>query len=40
MELISRDLGMMVTYIGSEEITADLVVRQKIENARKSGWEL
>ena len=40
VEQISRDLRMMVVGGGSEEIIADLAVRQEIGNARKRGWKL
>lgn len=40
VEQISRDLRMMVVGGGSEEIIADLAVRQEIGNARRRGWKL
>ena len=40
VEQISRDLRMMVVGGGSEEIIADLAVRQEVMNARKRGWKL
>lgn len=38
VEQISRDLRMMVVGGGSEEILADLAVRQEIQNSKKRGW--
>jgi alkylation response protein AidB-like acyl-CoA dehydrogenase len=40
VEQISRDLRMMVVGGGSEEIIADLAVRQETGLARKRGWKL
>ncbi|KAJ4293399.1 hypothetical protein N0V90_008682 [Kalmusia sp. IMI 367209] len=40
VEQISRDLRMMVVGGGSEEIIADLAVRQETALARKRGWKL
>jgi alkylation response protein AidB-like acyl-CoA dehydrogenase len=40
VEQISRDLRMMVVGGGSEEIIADLAVRQEVMNARRRGWKL
>jgi alkylation response protein AidB-like acyl-CoA dehydrogenase len=40
VEQISRDLRMMVVGGGSEEIIADLAVRQEVGLARKRGWKL
>ncbi|KAM0716974.1 hypothetical protein Q7P37_006826 [Cladosporium fusiforme] len=40
VEQISRDLRMMVVGGGSEEIIADLAVRQEVGIARKRGWKL
>jgi alkylation response protein AidB-like acyl-CoA dehydrogenase len=38
VEQITRDLRMMVVGGGSEEILADLAVRQEIQNSKKRGW--
>ena len=40
VEQISRDLRMMVVGGGSEEIIADLAVRQESKLARRRGWKL
>lgn len=40
VEQISRDLRMMVVGGGSEEVIADLAVRQEIGRARGRGWKL
>lgn len=40
VEQISRDLRMMVVGGGSEEIIADLAVRQESALARRRGWKL
>ena len=40
VEQISRDLRMMVVGGGSEEIIADLAVRQEVGIARRRGWKL
>jgi alkylation response protein AidB-like acyl-CoA dehydrogenase len=40
VEQISRDLRMMVVGGGSEEIIADLAIRQETALARKKGWKL
>ncbi|KAF1935851.1 acyl-CoA dehydrogenase NM domain-like protein [Clathrospora elynae] len=40
VEQISRDLRMMVVGGGSEEIIADLAVRQETALAKKRGWKL
>lgn len=40
VEQISRDLRMMVVGGGSEEIIADLAVRQETILARRRGWKL
>lgn len=40
VEQISRDLRMMVVGGGSEEIVADLAVRQETALARRRGWKL
>jgi alkylation response protein AidB-like acyl-CoA dehydrogenase len=40
VEQMSRDLRMMVVGGGSEEIIADLAVRQETALARKRGWKL
>jgi alkylation response protein AidB-like acyl-CoA dehydrogenase len=40
VEQISRDLRMMVVGGGSEEIVADLAVRQETGLARRRGWRL
>jgi len=40
VEQVSRDLRMMVVGGGSEEIIADLAVRQEVGLARKRGWKL
>lgn len=40
VEQISRDLRMMVVGGGSEEIIADLAVRQEVGLARGKGWKL
>jgi alkylation response protein AidB-like acyl-CoA dehydrogenase len=40
VEQMSRDLRMMVVGGGSEEIIADLAVRQEIGLARRRGWKL
>jgi alkylation response protein AidB-like acyl-CoA dehydrogenase len=40
VEQMSRDLRMMVVGGGSEEIIADLAVRQETQLARKRGWKL
>ena len=40
VEQISRDLRMSVVGGGSEEIIADLAVRQETALARKRGWKL
>ncbi|KAF2718387.1 acyl-CoA dehydrogenase-like protein [Polychaeton citri CBS 116435] len=40
VEQISRDLRMMVVGGGSEEIIADLAVRQETALARKRGWKM
>ncbi|GME60606.1 acyl-dehydrogenase [Neofusicoccum parvum] len=40
VEQISRDLRMMVVGGGSEEILADLAVRQETAIAKKKGWKL
>jgi alkylation response protein AidB-like acyl-CoA dehydrogenase len=40
VEQISRDLRMMVVGGGSEEIIADLAVRQEMGIARRRGWRL
>lgn len=40
VEQISRDLRMMVVGGGSEEIIADLAVRQEMGLAKKRGWKL
>jgi len=40
VEQISRDLRMMVVGGGSEEIIADLAVRQETSLARRRGWKL
>jgi alkylation response protein AidB-like acyl-CoA dehydrogenase len=40
VEQISRDLRMMVVGGGSEEIIADLAVRQEVGIARGRGWKL
>jgi alkylation response protein AidB-like acyl-CoA dehydrogenase len=40
VEQISRDLRMMVVGGGSEEIIADLAVRQETALARRRGWKL
>ncbi|KAL5117381.1 hypothetical protein ACEQ8H_004697 [Pleosporales sp. CAS-2024a] len=40
VEQISRDLRMMVVGGGSEEIIADLAVRQEVGLARRRGWKL
>jgi len=40
VEQISRDLRMMVVGGGSEEIIADLAVRQEVGIARRRGWRL
>jgi alkylation response protein AidB-like acyl-CoA dehydrogenase len=40
VEQISRDLRMMVVGGGSEEIIADLAVRQETMLARRRGWKL
>ncbi|KAF2646830.1 acyl-CoA dehydrogenase NM domain-like protein [Massarina eburnea CBS 473.64] len=40
IEQMSRDLRMMVVGGGSEEIIADLAVRQETALAKKRGWKL
>ena len=40
VEQISRDLRMMVVGGGSEEIIADLAVRQETMLAKRRGWKL
>ncbi|XTI87057.1 acyl-CoA dehydrogenase/oxidase C-terminal [Cenococcum geophilum] len=40
IEQISRDLRMIVVSGGSEEIIADLAVRQETALAKKRGWNL
>lgn len=40
VEQISRDLRMMVVGGGSEEIIADLAVRQEVGLAKARGWKL
>lgn len=40
VEQMSRDLRMMVVGGGSEEIIADLAVRQEMGMARRRGWKL
>ncbi|KAF2179818.1 acyl-CoA dehydrogenase NM domain-like protein [Zopfia rhizophila CBS 207.26] len=40
VEQMSRDLRMMVVGGGSEEIIADLAVRQETALAKKRGWKL
>lgn len=40
VEQISRDLRMMVVGGGSEEIIADLALRQETALAKKRGWKL
>lgn len=40
IEQMSRDLRMMVVGGGSEEIIADLAVRQEGERAKRRGWKL
>ncbi|KAF2436747.1 acyl-CoA dehydrogenase-like protein [Tothia fuscella] len=40
VEQISRDLRMMVVGGGSEEILADLAVRQEVMNSKNRGWKL
>ncbi|KAF1954053.1 acyl-CoA dehydrogenase-like protein [Byssothecium circinans] len=40
VEQISRDLRMMVVGGGSEEIIADLAVRQETALAKKRGWKI
>ncbi|KAF2754658.1 acyl-CoA dehydrogenase NM domain-like protein [Pseudovirgaria hyperparasitica] len=40
VEQISRDLRMMVVGGGSEEIIADLAVRQETALAKRRGWKL
>lgn len=40
VEQISRDLRMMVVGGGSEEVLADLAVRQEVRVARGRGWKL
>ncbi|EMD92456.1 hypothetical protein COCC4DRAFT_189651 [Bipolaris maydis ATCC 48331] len=40
VEQISRDLRMMVVGGGSEEILADLAVRQEVGLAKARGWKL
>lgn len=40
VEQISRDLRMMVVGGGSEEVIADLAVRQEVGRARARGWKL
>ena len=40
VEQISRDLMMIVVGGRSEEILADLAIRQEIGNARKKSWKL
>lgn len=40
VEQIARDLRMMVVGGGSEEIIADLAVRQEVGRARRKGWKL
>lgn len=40
VEQISRDLRMMVVGGGSEEIIADLALRQELALAKRRGWKL
>jgi alkylation response protein AidB-like acyl-CoA dehydrogenase len=40
VEQMSRDLRMMVVGGGSEEIIADLAVRQETALAKRRGWKL
>lgn len=40
VEQMSRDLRMMVVGGGSEEIIADLAVRQETIQAKRRGWKL
>ncbi|KAH8731745.1 acyl-CoA dehydrogenase/oxidase [Phaeosphaeriaceae sp. PMI808] len=40
VEQMSRDLRMMVVGGGSEEIIADLAVRQEVGLAKRRGWKL
>lgn len=40
IEQMSRDLRMMVVGGGSEEVIADLAVRQETAIAKKRGWKL
>jgi len=38
VEQTTRDLRMMVVGGGSEEILADLAVKQEVGEARRRGW--